>query len=101
MSDRTVENTVLLLSEVPVQQALEGFSMPGFVAGHLMDRVVDGIEAELLGFLGQVGLALGGAVFGFHADAQVFLGAGGDDLAQEFGEPGGMIRFFESVLHHL
>jgi len=36
VSDRTVENTVLLLSEVPVQQALEGFSMPGFVAGHLI-----------------------------------------------------------------
>ena len=66
--------------------------MTGFVAGHFVHGVVDGVQAEFLGLLGQVGLALGGAVLGFHADAQVFLGAGGENLAQEFREPGGVIR---------
>ena len=83
------------LLEVPFQQALEGFAVAGFVAGHFMDRVMDGVQAELLGLLGQVGLALGGAILGFHADAQVFLGAGGDDLAQELRELGGVLGFFE------
>ena len=69
--------------------------MPRFIAGHFMHGVMDGVQAELLGFLGQVGLALGGAVLGFHADAQVFLRAGGNDLAQQLREPGGVIRFLE------
>ena len=61
-----------------------------------MDCVMDGVQTEFLGFLCQVGLALGGAVFGFHADAEVFLGVGGDDFTQEFREPSGVIRFFKS-----
>ena len=70
--------------------------MPRFVAGHFMHGVMNSVQAELLGFLGQVGLALGGAVFGFHADAEVFLGAGGNDLAQQFRELRGVLRFFKS-----
>ena len=38
--------------------------MPGLVAGHLVDGVVDGIEVGGLGTLGQVGLALGRAELG-------------------------------------
>ena len=69
--------------------------MTGFVACHFMHGVMDGVQAQLLGFLGQVGLALGGAVLGIHADAQVFLRAGGDDLAQQFRELGGVLGFLE------
>ena len=79
----------------PEQEKAVCFAVPCFAAGRFMDGVMDGIQAKLLGFLGQVGLALGGAVLGFHTDFQVFLGAGGDDLAQEFREPGGVIRFLK------
>ncbi len=54
--------TRLLLPEIPLQQALERLAVPGFVAGHFMDRVVDGVQVQGLGALGQVGLAGGGAV---------------------------------------
>ena len=33
-----------LLSEVPLQQALEGFAVPGFIAGHFMDCVIVGLR---------------------------------------------------------
>ena len=84
------------LPEIPLQQACESLAMPGFVAGHFMHGVMDGVQAQLLGLLGQVGLALGGAVLGFHTDAQVFLRAGGDNLAQQLGELGSVLRFFKS-----
>ena len=35
--------------------------MPGLVPGHFMHSVVDGVQAVLLGALGQVELAGGGA----------------------------------------
>ena len=51
-----------LLAEVALQQAFKGFSMSGFVAGHFMHGVVDGVEVQLLCELGELGLAGGGAV---------------------------------------
>ena len=50
------------LSEIPLQQSLKALSVPGFVPGHFVDGVMDGVQAQLLGLLGQVGAALGGAV---------------------------------------
>ena len=37
-----------LLAEVAVQQTLEGLAVAGFVAGHFMDGVVDGVQIILL-----------------------------------------------------
>ena len=51
-----------LLAEVALQQAFEGLAVSGFVAGHFMHGVMDGVEVELLGELGELGLAGGGAV---------------------------------------
>ena len=45
------------LAEVALQQALESLAVAGLVAGHLMDGVVDGVQVELLGLLGQLELA--------------------------------------------
>ena len=45
------------LAEVALQQALESLAMPRLVAGHLVDGVVDGVQVELLGLLGQLELA--------------------------------------------
>ena len=36
--------------------------MSGLVAGHFMHGVMDGVQVQRLGALGQVGLAGGGAV---------------------------------------
>ena len=60
--------------------------MSGLVAGHFMHSVVDGVEVQLLGELGQLGLACGGAVFGFDAHLEVLLGGVGQDLTQQLGE---------------
>ena len=45
----------VLLPEIPLQQALEGFAVPGFVASHLMHGVVDGVQVQGLGLLGELG----------------------------------------------
>ena len=51
-----------LLAEVALQQAFESLAVTGFVAGHLMHGVVDGVQVQLLGLLGQLELAAGRAV---------------------------------------
>ena len=51
-----------LLAEVAFQQAFESLSMAGFVAGHFMHGVMDGVEVQLLGLQSQLELAGGGAV---------------------------------------
>src|SRR5699024_9291398 len=83
-----------LLAEVALQQAGESLAVAGLIAGHLMDGVMDSIEVQLLGLLGQVGLALGSAVLGLYAHLQVLLGGVGDHLAQQLGELGGMLGLF-------
>ena len=55
-----------LLAEVALQQALEGAAMSGFVTGHFMHGVVDGVQVQALGQLGQLELAGGGAVLGIE-----------------------------------
>ena len=42
------------LAKVTLQQALESLAVTGLVAGHLVDGVVDGVEIELLGELGEL-----------------------------------------------
>ena len=84
-----------LLIEVPFQQSFERAAMSRFVLGHFVHGVVDGVEVQSLGLLGELELAGGGAVFGFHADAEVLGGGGGDDLAQQLGELGGVLGLFE------
>ena len=54
---RGILGTIRLLAEVAVQQASESLAVAGLVAGHLMDGVVDGVQVELLGLLGQLELA--------------------------------------------
>ena len=44
-------------AEVTLQQTFEGLAVAGLVAGHLVHGVVDGVQVELLGLLGQVKLA--------------------------------------------
>ena len=46
------------LAEVALQQALESLAVAGLVAGHLVHGVVDGVQVQLLGLLGQLELAV-------------------------------------------
>ena len=62
-----------LLPEIPLQQACESLAVPRFVAADFMHDVMDGVEVQRLGLLGQVGAALGGAVFGVGAEALISL----------------------------
>ena len=77
--------------EVTLQQAGESLAVTGLVAGHLMDGVVDGVQVQGLGLLGQLELAGGSAVLGVHAHLQVLLGAVGQDVAQQLGELCGVL----------
>ena len=62
-----------LLAEVALQQAFERLAVAGLVAGHLMHGVVNGVEVELLGLLGQLKLAGGGAVSASTRISRFFL----------------------------
>jgi len=63
-----------------------------------MDGVVDGVQVVLLGQLGQLKLAHGGAVLGIHTHLQVLLGGVGQHLAQQLGELGGVLSLLQSGL---
>ena len=65
--------------------------MAGLVPGHLMDGVVDGVQVVLLGQLGQLELAHGGAVLSLDAHLQILLGGIGHHVAQQLGELGGVL----------
>ncbi len=69
--------------------------MTGFVAGHLVDGVVDGVEVEGFGAFGEVGLAGGGTVFGVDAHLEVLLGAVSQHFAQQLGKFGGVLGFLK------
>ena len=88
---KSAEIVAKILLEIPLQQTLEGLTMTGLVTGHLMDGVMDSIQAQLLGLLGDSHLAGGGAVLGLDPHLQVLLGTVGDDLAQQLGELGGVL----------
>ena len=68
--------------------------MAGLVPGHLVHGVMDGVQAQLLGLLGQLELAGGGAVLGVNTHLQVLLGGVGHDLAQQLGELGSVLSLF-------
>ena len=50
---------MILLTEISVKQALQRLAVPGLVPCHLMHGVMDGVQVQGLGALGQVGLAGG------------------------------------------
>ena len=70
--------------------------MTGLVLGHLVDGVVDGVIAELLGADRDGELALAGAALGLHALLDIGLGVP-YHLAEEFGDAGGVVGLFESI----
>ena len=94
-SPKVKEYKRFLLPEIPFQQPSERLSVPGFIPCHFMHGVMNSVQVQGLGALGQVGLAGGGAVFGFHAHFQVHFGAVGEHFAQELRELGGVFGLFK------
>jgi len=92
----------IILLEVALQQAFQTAAMSCLVAGHLMDSVVDGIQAVLLCAGSQVELALSCAVLAVNAPCQVVLGGGLhvglQILAQQFSELSSVLSLFKSCL---
>ena len=70
--------------------------MAGFVFCHFVNRVVDGVIAQFLGFGGNCQLALAGTGFRHHSLVQVGLGVP-DNLSEELGELGCVLSLLESV----
>ena len=62
MGPAVTGSSVMILLEVTLQQAFQTAAVAGLVASHLMDGVVDGIQAVLLGAGSQIELTLGCAV---------------------------------------
>ena len=85
------------LGKISLKEALETTAMPGLILAHLMDGVVDGIQVKLLGQRGQLLLAGGRAPLSLSAQLQVLLGGGGNNLAQQLGELGGMLGLFPGI----
>jgi hypothetical protein len=82
---------------MPRQKPLEAGAVAGFVAGHFVDGVVNGVQALFFGAFGNVGLARARAVFRFDTQFQVLFGAGGNDFAQKFGKLGGVFGFLKGI----
>ena len=70
--------------------------MASLVAGHLVNGVVDSVEVELLGTLGDAGLVLAGTGLSVHTLLQVGLGVP-NHVAEEFGKLAGVLGLFPSV----
>ena len=65
--------------------------MACLVARHFVNGVVNGVKTQLLCHLGKLKLACGRAVLGSNADSEVLFGRGGNALAEQLRELGGVL----------
>lgn len=86
-----------LFAEIAVMETLEAAAVAGFVFAHLVHRVVDGVEVELLSERGEVFLASASAVLGIDAHLEVLLRGVGEDFAEELCEFRCMLSFLECI----
>ena len=91
---KSAEIVVKILLEIPLQQALECLAVTGLVPGHLVNGVMDSVQAQLLGLLGNGHLAGSGAVLSVYTHLKILLGGVGDNLAQQLGELSGVLCLF-------
>lgn len=85
-----------LLAEVAGEEAVEAGSVASLVLGHLVNGVVDGVVAELLGSCGDGELAFAGTGLGLVTLLKVGLGVP-DNVTEKLCELGCVLRLFESV----
>ncbi len=79
-----------------VVETLEALSVASLVLGHFMYGVVDGVEVEFLGALGDAHLVGVGTGFCSHALFEVGLGVP-HYVAEEFGKLGCVLGFFKCI----
>ena len=89
-------NSYALLLEVTFVKAFETFAMTCLILAHLMNRVMNCIEVELLGQRCDTFFVLAGSGFGIHTFENIGLGVP-NDFAQQFGEFGCMFSLFPCI----
>ncbi len=87
---------LLLVGEETLVETLEALAVAGFILGHFMHGVVDGVVAELLGAAGDAHLVFIGTGLGSHALLEVGLGVP-HTFAEELGKLGGVLSLLEGV----
>ena len=85
-----------LFAEVTVEEALEAAAMASLVLSHLMNRIMDSIETELLCERCELFLASASAVLCIDTHREVLLRAVRQDLAEELSKLGSVLCFFMS-----
>ena len=85
------------LGKISLKEALETTAMPGLILAHLMDGIVNSIEIELLGKGSKLFFTRAGAMLRSGAHLNVLLGVSPDNLAEQFGKLGGMLRLFQRM----
>ena len=91
-----IEGWRRLFLEIAVVETLESGTVTGFVLGHLVDGVMDGVVAELLGADGDGELAFAGSALGLHALLDIGLSVP-DDLAEQFGDAGCVVGLLVGI----
>ena len=86
----------LLVAEVALEESFEAAAVTGLVAGHFVHGVVDGVEVQLLGALGDAGLVLTGAALGVHTLLEVGLRVP-YHIAEQFGELRSVLGLFPGI----
>ena len=86
-----------LFAEVTVEEALEGAAMASLVLSHLVNRIMDSIETELLCERCELFLASASAVLCIDTHREVLLRAVRQDLAEELSEFGSVLSLLKSV----
>ena len=84
------------LSEVTLVESLESLTVASLVLGHLVNRVMDGIQVQGLGLLGNIHLAGASSAFGFHTLLEVGLGIP-DALANQLCKTAGVIGLLKGI----
>ena len=88
-----------LFLKIAVVKTKECFAVAGFVASHLVNSVVNSVQAQFLSALSKVCLAHGCAVFRLDAHLQVGCGAVRHHFAQKFGKFCSVFCLFVSMQH--
>ena len=84
------------LLKIALVETSEACAVASLVLGHLVNGVVDGVVAELLGSCGDGELAFAGTGLGLVTLLKVGLGVP-DYVSEKLGELGCVLRLFESV----
>ncbi len=96
VSVNEIEGIQILLAEIAFVKTEETGTVAGFVLGHFVDGVVDGVIAQLLGLGGDGEFTFAGACLGLIALLEVGLGVP-NHLTEQFGETCAVVCLFKGI----